>query len=81
MHRHGFVFIFFAVAATVFAAGGSPVFAQLAANTWVSGVGDDTNPCTYADPCATFAQAISETAPGGEVDVLDPGDFGPIEIL
>jgi hypothetical protein len=48
----------------------------LATRTWVSGVGDDANPCSRTAPCKTFAGALSNTAPGGEVDVLDAGDFG-----
>jgi len=49
--------------------------AQAQTRTWVSGVGDDFNPCSRTAPCKTFAQAISVTAPGGEISVLDPGDF------
>src|SRR6185295_19732283 len=49
-------------------------------DTWVSGVGDDFNPCTRTAPCQTFAGAISKTAAGGEISVLDPGDFGPVVI-
>jgi hypothetical protein len=43
-----------------------------ATRTWVSGVGDDVNPCSRTAPCKTFAGAISKTAAGGEIDVLDP---------
>src|SRR5437870_6192507 len=48
--------------------------------TWVSGVGDDVNPCSRTAPCKTFAGAISKTAAGGEIDALDPGGFGPVVI-
>lgn len=48
--------------------------------TWVSGVGDDANPCSRTAPCKTFAGAISKTAAGGEIDALDPGGFGGIAI-
>src|SRR3954466_7410330 len=51
-----------------------------ATRTWVSGVGDDANPCSRTAPCKTFAGAISKTAPGGEISVLDPGGFGAITI-
>ncbi len=51
-----------------------------APQTWVSGVGDDLNPCIRTAPCKTFAQAIMMTAPGGEISALDPGDFGPVVI-
>ncbi len=49
--------------------------------TWVSGAtGSDSNPCTRTAPCLTFATALAHTPPGGEIDVLDPGDFGPVTI-
>jgi hypothetical protein len=51
-----------------------------ATRTWVSGVGDDVNPCSRTAPCKTFAGAISKTATGGEIDALDPGGFGAITI-
>jgi hypothetical protein len=48
--------------------------------TWVSGVGNDANPCSLTAPCKTFAGAISKTAAGGEINVLDPGGFGAVTI-
>src|SRR5205085_9038707 len=51
-----------------------------ATRTWVSGVGDDANPCSRTAPCKTFAGAISKTAPAGEINVLDPGGFGAVTI-
>ncbi|MDD5564926.1 MAG: right-handed parallel beta-helix repeat-containing protein [Thermoanaerobaculaceae bacterium] len=51
-----------------------------ATRTWVSGVGDDANPCSRTAPCKTFAGAISKTAAGGEIDALDPGGFGGVTI-
>jgi len=51
-----------------------------ATRTWVSGVGDDANPCSRTAPCKTFGGAISKTAPGGEIDCLDPGGFGAVTI-
>src|SRR5947207_638693 len=51
-----------------------------ATRTWVSGVGDDVNPCSRTAPCKTFAGAISKTATGGEIDALDPGGFGAVTI-
>jgi hypothetical protein len=51
-----------------------------ATRTWVSGVGDDVNPCSRTAPCKTFAGAISKTAVGGEIDALDPGGFGGVTI-
>jgi hypothetical protein len=52
----------------------------LASRTWVSGVGDDANPCSRTAPCKTFAGAWAQTAPGGEIDALDPGGFGTLTI-
>jgi hypothetical protein len=54
--------------------------AAQATRTWVSGVGDDANPCSRTAPCKTFAGAISKTAVNGEIDVLDPGGFGALTI-
>ncbi|KQY51749.1 right-handed parallel beta-helix repeat-containing protein [Lysobacter sp. Root494] len=51
-----------------------------ATRTWVSGVGDDANPCSRTAPCKTFAGAISKTAAGGEISVLDPGGYGAVTI-
>lgn len=51
-----------------------------ATTTWVSGVGDDVNPCSRTAPCKTFAGAISKTATGGEINALDPGGFGTVTI-
>src|SRR6478735_6515222 len=56
-----------------------PAYAQ-ATRTWVSGVGDDVNPCSRTAPCKTFAGAISKTAPGGEINCLDPAGFGAVTI-
>jgi hypothetical protein len=56
-----------------------PAHAQ-ATRTWVSGVGDDANPCSRTAPCMTFAGAISKTAAGGEIDALDPAGYGTLTI-
>lgn len=56
-----------------------PAHAQ-ATRTWVSGVGDDVNPCSRTAPCKTFAGAISKTAVNGEINCLDPGGFGGVTI-
>jgi len=68
-----FVVAFFGLTAS------SMVQAQ-ATRTWVSGVGDDVNPCSRTAPCKTFAGAISKTATGGEINALDPGGFGAVTI-
>ncbi|MDP1869534.1 MAG: hypothetical protein Q8L13_24735 [Bradyrhizobium sp.] len=57
----------------------APASAQ-ATRTWVSGVGDDANPCSRTAPCKTFAGAISKTATAGEINTLDPGGFGAVTI-
>jgi hypothetical protein len=57
----------------------APAHAQ-ATRTWVSGVGDDANPCSRTAPCKTFAGAISKTSAAGEINCLDPGGFGAITI-
>jgi hypothetical protein len=67
-----------ALASLFFAFSGSAM-AQ-ATRTWVSGVGDDANPCSRTAPCKTFAGAISKTAAGGEINALDPGGYGGVTI-
>ncbi len=57
----------------------APANAQ-ATRTWVSGVGDDLNPCSRTAPCKTFAGAISKTFINGEIDCLDPGGYGAVTI-
>jgi hypothetical protein len=57
----------------------APAHAQ-ATRTWISGVGDDANPCSRTAPCKTFAGAISKTAAGGEIDNLDTGGYGALTI-
>jgi hypothetical protein len=57
----------------------TPAQAQVA-RAWVSGSGDDVNPCSRTAPCRTFAAAVTRAAPGYEVNVLDPADYGPVTI-
>lgn len=59
---------------------GPPMAVGQATRTWVSGVGDDANPCSRTAPCKTFAGAISKTAAGGEINCLDPAGFGAVTI-
>jgi hypothetical protein len=68
-----------AVAATASFALAPSAGAQ-ATRTWVTGVGDDVNPCSRTAPCKTFAGAISKTAAGGEINCLDPAGFGAVTI-
>lgn len=67
------------IALTIVLAFASVAHAQ-ATRTWVSGVGDDANPCSRTAPCKTFAGAISKTAAGGEINALDSGGFGAVTI-
>ena len=69
----------FAAFALLFAIAATPAAAQ-ATRTWVSGVGDDVNPCSRTAPCKTFAGAISKTAAGGEINCLDSAGFGGVTI-
>ncbi|MCW3016488.1 MAG: putative outer membrane protein [Solirubrobacterales bacterium] len=69
-----FVVLAFAVLALPASASGQ------ATRTWVSGVGDDANPCSRTAPCKTWAGAISRTLPQGEINALDPGGFGAVTI-
>ena len=63
----------------VLALTGSAASAQ-ATRTWVSGTGDDANPCSRTAPCKTFAGAISKTAAAGEINVIDTGGYGAVTI-
>ena len=73
--------IFKSIVLAVIAFFGSLAIAQAqATRTWVSGVGDDANPCSRTAPCKTFAGAISRTAAGGEINCLDPGGYGVVTI-
>lgn len=56
-----------------------PAQAQ-ATRTWISGVGNDADPCSRTAPCKTFPGAYSKTAAGGEIDTLDPGGFGAVTV-
>ncbi len=73
--------IFFLFAAVLFCFCVMTTQAQAqATRTWISGVGDDVNPCSRTAPCKTWPGAISKTADCGEIDALDPGGFGSITI-
>ena len=68
-----------AAIAAVVSLGAGAAQAQ-ASRTWVSGVGDDANPCSRTAPCKTFAGAISKTAAGGEINCLDSAGYGAVTI-
>jgi hypothetical protein len=77
MRRIALLGLFAAFLMPVFAS--APAHAQ-ATRTWVSGVGDDVNPCSRTAPCKTFAGAISKTAIAGEINCLDSAGFGAVTI-
>ncbi|MGH9907000.1 MAG: right-handed parallel beta-helix repeat-containing protein [Pyrinomonadaceae bacterium] len=68
------------VAVTIFTLAAASMAQAQATRTWVSGVGDDVNPCSRTAPCKTYAGAISKTAKDGEISTLDPGGFGAVTI-
>ena len=73
--------LIFSVASAALALAVSAAQATGAANrTFVSGKGADAGACTRASPCQTFAYALAQTASGGEIGVLDPGDYGSVTI-
>jgi hypothetical protein len=57
----------------------SPAFGQ-ATRTWVSGTGNDLDPCSFTAPCKTFAGAIGKTFIGGEINAMTDGGFGTVSI-
>src|ERR1035437_7928462 len=70
-----------AIAGALLAIGFSAAPAHaLATRTWVSGHGADSGACALAAPCRTFAFALTQTASGGEIDVLDPAGYGTMTI-
>jgi Right handed beta helix region len=69
-----------AVACAIFILALSTLAQAQATRTWVSGVGNDVNPCSRTAPCKTFAGAFIKTASGGEISVLDPGGYGTLNI-
>lgn len=75
-----FQFVINALAVVVFTLAFATVTQAQADRTWVSGVGDDVNPCSRTAPCKTFAGAISKTALDGEINCLDAGSFGTVTI-
>jgi hypothetical protein len=73
-------FVFTSISILVLLMAMSAIVSAQATRTWVSGVGDDVNPCSRTAPCKTFAGAISKTAASGEIDCIDPGGFGAVTI-
>ena len=79
MRKLMFPIVLAAIALAITMLDAGPAQAQ-ASRTWVSGVGNDANPCSRTAPCKTFAGAISKTAVNGEINCLDPGGFGTVTI-
>jgi hypothetical protein len=77
--RNLYTYLITGFISTLFAFSQTTTSAQ-ATRTWVSGVGDDVNPCSRTAPCKTFAGAISKTAAGGEINAIDPGGYGALTI-
>src|SRR5262245_3082416 len=80
LQMNKFRFTINALAIAIFTFAFASIAHGQASRTWVSGVGDDANPCSRTAPCKTFAGAISKTAVDGEIDALDPGGFGAVTI-
>src|ERR1044072_6680057 len=78
LHMNKFRLIIKVLAIATFAFAFASVAQAQATRTWVSGVGDDVNPCSRTAPCKTYAGAISKTATNGEISTLDPGGFGAV---
>ena len=78
MNKIGFTFKIFIL--TIISLSFSAAVEAQATRTWVSGVGDDVNPCSRTAPCKTFAGAISKTATNGEINCLDPAGYGTITV-
>ena len=57
----------------------APAFGQ-ATRTWVSGTGNDVDPCSFTAPCKTFAGAYGKTLIGGEINAMSDGGFGTLNI-
>jgi hypothetical protein len=80
MNMYKFRFVLRVITLLTFVTAFAAVAQAQATRTWVSGVGDDVNPCSRTAPCKTYAGAISKTAKDGEISTLDPGGFGTITI-
>jgi hypothetical protein len=80
LQMNKFRFTISALAIAIFTLAFASMAQAQATRTWVSGVGDDANPCSRTAPCKTFAGAFSKTAASGEIDALDPGGFGAVSI-
>jgi hypothetical protein len=71
-------FVFAAAAFAALVSSGNAYGVQQ--RTFVASFGIDVDGCKVAAPCATFAAAAAQTQEGGEIVVLDSGQFGPLTI-
>jgi hypothetical protein len=74
---------YFAVATGIVFAACAGVPARAAGSltrSFVSSAGVDTNPCTVAAPCASFAAAYNAVQANGIIAALEPGRYGPLTI-
>ena len=78
MKSHAFCFALFSISTIV--AGAPAQAAGSLTRTFVSSTGVDSNPCTIAQPCATFAAAYNAVEANGIIAALDPGKYGPLTI-
>src|SRR5882757_3084683 len=57
----------------------TPAQAQ-ATRSYVSGTGKDSTSCTVSAPCKTLQAALTATAAGGEIFVLNSSNYGAVTI-
>ncbi len=72
MHSRRIVIGIVAALAAAFA----PLVGAQLNRTAVSVLGNDANNCAVVTPCRSFARAITQTNPGGEVVALDSAGYG-----
>jgi hypothetical protein len=80
MKSHVFGFALLTAAIVVASA---PAQAQNGSLTrsFVSSTGNDGNSCMITAPCQSFAVAYTKIAPNGIIAALDPGKYGPLNII
>jgi len=67
-------------ALALFGLDADPAAAQLTTTFVSEARGDNANPCTFVAPCRSFQAAHDHTLSDGQITVLDPGSYGPINI-
>src|ERR1700728_3273636 len=79
MKSHAFCFGLLSAIAIVASAPAQAQNGSLS-RSFVSSAGLDTNACTIAAPCASFATAYTKIGANGIIAALDPGKYGAITI-